>query len=235
LFYIKSPFIIKIPRGGGFRWNLSETYSLNLIRIMPAQGKDMKNIIESFKSLTIFEIVLTLVLAVALGVSLWGWTFVYDLFKPFLKIYGLQYLTAGFWIFVSIFVSFIVRKPGIAIIASVMAAFVESLLTRWGLISVLWGISQGLGAEIIFFCFSYKKWNLHVLILAAILSSIFSYGLSYIFYDYASLSLAINITQLTTFIFSSTILAGLLSYNVGLRLKRLGLLEQFLISADENN
>ena len=43
-------------------------------------------VLASMKSITIFEIVLTLVLAVALGVAFWGWTFIYDLAKPFLKL-----------------------------------------------------------------------------------------------------------------------------------------------------
>lgn len=193
----------------------------------------MKNLIQSFRSLTIFEIVLTLVLAVALGVSLWGWTFVYDFFKPFLKVYGLQYLPAGFWIFVSIFIPFIIRKPGVGLIASIMAAFVESLLTRWGMMSVLWGLVQGLGAEIVFLCFFYKNWNLKVLSLAAIVSAVFSYGLSYIIYDYSSVSLSINLIQLSTFVISSIILAAFLSFNVGTRLKKLSLLDQFLIAKED--
>ena len=101
----------------------------------------MNKIIALFKSITIFEMVLTTVVAVALGVSFWGWTFIYEIAKPFLKISGLSYLAAGFWIFASVFLSQIVRKPGIAIIASVIAAFVESLLTHWGIVSVLWNIS----------------------------------------------------------------------------------------------
>ena len=117
----------------------------------------IKRIIEQTKSITTFEFVLTLVLATALGVAFWGWTFVYDLAKPFLKISGLSYLVAGFWILASILVPYIIRKPSIALIASIMAAFVESMLTHWGLMSVVWGLVQGLGAEIVFFIFGYRK------------------------------------------------------------------------------
>lgn len=190
--------------------------------------------VASFKSITIFEIVLTLVLAVALGVAFWGWTFVYDLAKPFLKLSGLSYLFAGFWILASVLVPHIVRKPGIAILASIMAAFVESLLTHWGLMSVVWGIVQGLGAEIVFFIFSYRKWNLFVLILAATLSSILSYTLDYFIYDYKSLSLKFNFLQVSIFILSSIFLAGVLSFLLGKRLVRLGILDQFLIVKDQH-
>jgi energy-coupling factor transport system substrate-specific component len=179
---------------------------------------------------SVFEIVLTLVLAVALGVAFWGWTFVYDLAKPVLKIYGLSYLTAGFWILASVFVPYIIRKPGIALIASLMAAFVESLLTHWGMMSLLWGLVQGLGAEVIFASFRYKNWSLPILILSAIVASLFSYALDFYLYEYSSLTLRLNLIQLTSFVVSSIMFAGVLSYYLGKRLVKLGLLNQFLIS-----
>lgn len=184
------------------------------------------------KSLTIFEIVLTLVLAVALGVAFWGWTFVYDAFKPILKVAGLSYLVAGFWILASILIPYIVRKPGVALMASVMAAFVESLLTHWGMLSLLWGLVQGIGAEIIFLSFFYRKWNLLVLILAAATSSVFSYTLDYFIYDYGALSVNFNLLQLGSYVISAVFLAGVLSYFLGKRLTRLGILDQFLIAKD---
>lgn len=183
-----------------------------------------------FKSITIFEIVLTTVVAVALGVAFWGWTFVYEIAKPFLKVSGLTYLVAGFWIFASVFLTQIVRKPGIALIASIIAAFIESLLTHWGLMSVLWGIVQGLGAEVVFIFFAYKKWDLKVLVLASVVSTLFSYTLDYFLYEYGSLTLSFNLIQFTSFVVSSAFLAGYLSHVVSKRLVKLGLLDQFLIA-----
>lgn len=223
------------PRGG-HRFGLRNT-------LKPDQGnacvgKENMNIItrtvSSFKSITIFEIVLTLVLAVALGVAFWGWTFVYDLAKPFLKVAGLSYLVAGFWILSAVLVPYIVRKPGIAIIASVMAAFIESLLTHWGLMSLLWGLVQGLGCEIIFFLFAYRRWNLSVLMVASALSALFSYTLDYFLYDYGALNLGFNVLQLSSFIISSIFFAGVFSYLLGKRLVRLGILDQFLIGKDQD-
>jgi len=192
----------------------------------------MNQTVALFKSITIFEVVLTTVVAVALGVAFWGWTFVYEIAKPLLKIYGLSYLTAGFWIFASVFLSQIVRKPGIAIIASIIAAFVESLLTHWGLMSVVWGVVQGLGAEIIFLAFAYKKWDLKVLVLAALLSAFFSYALDFALYDYGNLNFSFNLIQLFSFLFSAALLAGWLSTVISRRLVRLGLLDQFLIAKE---
>lgn len=184
--------------------------------------------------LTVFEIVLTLVLAVALGVAFWGWTFVYDLAKPFLKIAGLSYLVAGFWILASVLIPHIVRKPGVALMASIMAAFIESLLTHWGLMSVVWGLVQGLGAEIVFLVFFYRRWNLGVLLLASAVSAFFSYALDYFYYDYRSLSAGFNLLQLSTYIVSALFFAGLMSHLLGKRLVKLGILDQFLIAKEQD-
>jgi energy-coupling factor transport system permease protein len=197
---------------------------------MPAKERIMAKLSELFKSITIFEMVLTTVVAVALGVSFWGWTFVYEIAKPALKVSGLSYLVAGFWILASVLLSQIVRKPGIAIIASVIAAFVESLLTHWGIMSVLWGLVQGLGAELIFMLFLYRKWDLKVLIMASALSAVFSYSLDFYLYDYKNLSLGFNLIQCVSFIASSIFFAGFFSDTITKRLVRLGLLDQFLIT-----
>lgn len=189
--------------------------------------------VKSIPQLTLFEIVLTLVLAVALGVAFWGWTFVYELAKPALKLFGLGYLTAGFWILASVFIPNIIRKPGVALVASLMAAFVESLLTHWGLMSLLWGLVQGLGAEIIFFLFSYKRWNIVILSLAAVLSSTFSYALDAFLYDYKSLPPTLNLTQWGSFVISSVFLAAIVTQLLSQRLLKLGVLDQFLIAQEK--
>jgi energy-coupling factor transport system substrate-specific component len=137
---------------------------------------------------------------------------------------------AGFWIFASVFLSKIVQKPSIALIASIVAAFVESLLTQWGMMTLVWGVAQGLGAEIIFFYFGYKRWDLKVLILASSLSAAFSYLLDYFIYDYHSLKGEIVIVQVATYIISSAFLAAYLSQVVSRRLLKLGLLDQFKIA-----
>ena len=191
---------------------------------------NFRQIIVLFKSITIFEIVLTSVVAVALGVAFWGWTFIYELVKPLLRIGGLSYLISGFWIFPSIFLSQIIRKPGIALVASVLAAFVESLLTHWGLMSLLWGVAQGAGAELVFICFAYNKWDLKVLIIASIFSAILSYLLDYYIYDYHQMSVFFNTIQLLSYLISASLLAGVLSAKLSKRLLRLGILDQFLIA-----
>jgi energy-coupling factor transport system substrate-specific component len=182
------------------------------------------------KKFTTFEIVFITVVSVALGVSFWGWTFFYEVTKPILKLYGLNYLTSGFWILASVFLSGIIRKPGVAILASIIAAAVEAVFTQWGMMSVVWGLVQGIGAEIVFLAFMYKRWDVFVLILASIVSSIFSYTLDYFMYGYSSGAISLQITQVASFVVSSIFLSGILAHILIRRLHKIGALNKFLVA-----
>ncbi len=191
-----------------------------------------KQIALLYKSTTLFEIVLSTVLSVTIGISFWGWTYVYEICKPFLHTLGLKYLVSGFWIFASVFIPYIVRRPGIAILASLVSAFIEGLLAQWGLMALAWGFVQGLGAELIFFLFLYKKWDWKVLFLAASSSAFFSYILDYFYYSYQSLSFAFNLLQLFSFILSALFMAAFLSWWTAEKLLKTGLLNNYLIAKD---
>lgn len=192
----------------------------------------LKNIVQLAKSLNIFEIVMTTVVSVAIGVAFWGWTYVYEIAKPFLQIFGLKYLVSGFWIFSSIFLSYLIRRPGIALLASLISAFIEGLISQWGIMSLLWGLVQGMGAELIFLLFLYKKWDWKVLTLAALSSAFFSYTLDYFYYPYTGLAFSLNLVQLISFQISAVIFGSFLSYWVAKKLLKTGLLNNFLIAKE---
>lgn len=192
----------------------------------------LSNIIQLFKNYSLFEIVFIGVLSVAIGVSYWGWTFVYEITKPFLKLVGLNYLTSGFWLFIGIFIPLIIRRPGAAILASVIAAGVEGFITHWGIVALLWGLIQGLGAELVFFSTSYKKWTTPVLIMAGISSASLSYLLDFFYYDYQSLKSTLILTQYLSYIISAVVFAVLLSLIIIKRLTKIQILNRFLIAKE---
>ncbi len=194
-----------------------------------------KSLLELFRSITLQEWITCGVLAASLGVAFWSWTIIHDLVKPFLKPLGLKYLLAGFWLISSVFLSYLIRKPGVALFASIIAALVEGMITQWGLGAVLYGFIQGLGAEIIFLLFAYRIWSLPVLCAAATMSALTSYAYDYLTHDYHQLSLSFNLVQLITFIFSAIIFAAILSRYLAKRLVKTGLLDTFLIAQDKNH
>jgi energy-coupling factor transport system substrate-specific component len=118
----------------------------------------------------VVDIVVASVIGVAIGVIFWAWSAGYS---------GIAVLTAAFppagglyaggWLTAGVLGGLLIRKPGAAIYCEVLAAAVSSLLgTQFGLTVLLSGLIQGVGAELVFLLFLYKKFNLGVSLLAGL-------------------------------------------------------------------
>ena len=100
----------------------------------------------------VVDIVVAAIIAVASGVIFWGWDIVCSaplaLFEGVTP--GFEGLLNGFWLFAGPLAAIIVRKPGAALFAETLAAFLELTLgNQWGVGgSLIVGIIQGLGAEL---------------------------------------------------------------------------------------
>ena len=185
------------------------------------------------RSITLQEWVTVAVMAAAMGVAYWAWTLVYDFLKePLLKPLGIKRALDGFWLMAPVFFGYMVRKPGMALFGSLVAAGVEGIITQWGMSALIYGLVQGLGAELVFALFLYRKWNWPVLILAASMSAFFSFAYDYASQEQANLSVTFNAIQLLVFIVSSWVFAAGLSRYLGHRLLKTGLLDGFLIARD---
>ncbi len=182
------------------------------------------------RSLTLYEIVSTVIVSVVIGIAMWGWTLVYDVLKIFLDSTPFNYITSGFWVIPGLLLPFIIRKPGVAMLASIVAAFVQGLISQWGLGAVIYGFLQGAGAEITFACFSYRRFNLLVLSLAGMASGLMSYGYDYLKYDYAKLGNGHATIQVLSFMISTIPLAAYPTVVLTKRLLKTGILNQFLVS-----
>ena len=97
----------------------------------------------------VLDITVTSVIAVASGVVFWMWDWVcmapLTLFENITP--GFEGLLNGFWLFAGPLAAVIVRKPGAALYAETVAAFLELTLgNQWGVGgSLIVGLMQGLG------------------------------------------------------------------------------------------
>ena len=122
----------------------------------------------------VVDIVVASVVGVASGLVFLLWNIAYRgpsaLLEPLLP--GLQGLLDGPWLFAGVLGALIIRKPGAAIYTEVVAAAVSALTligNTWGAFLTLEaGLIQGLGAEIVFLLFFYRRWSLPVAILAGV-------------------------------------------------------------------
>ncbi|WP_418968792.1 ECF transporter S component [Alloscardovia omnicolens] len=143
---------------------------------------------------------------------------------------GLWGIINGFWLFAAPLALIIVRKPGAAIYAEVVAAVVESLLgNSWGGTSTfLIGLVQGIAAEIVFAAVLYKVWNVWITILSGAVSGVACWG--YTFFtnlqaiDWAG---AYGFVNLLTTIASGAVVAGLFSWWLYIGIAKTGALDHF--------
>jgi energy-coupling factor transport system substrate-specific component len=113
------------------------------------------------------DIVVVALLAVAFGVVFWAWgTYVWA-WGSFLGPQTESLLT-GVWLLPAVVCPLIVRRPGAALFGELVAAVVSALLgSYWGLDTLLSGLLQGAGAEVVFLITMYRAWNPVIAILAA--------------------------------------------------------------------
>ncbi len=178
------------------------------------------------------EIVFISVLSATLGIIWWGYTIIYDIADPILRPFALENLLTGVWFTGAVFFPYIIRKPGAAILGELIAALVQGFIARWGLSSLAYGLVQGVPVELFFLLLGYKRWSLPVLMIAGAISAIGSYVLSFFWYQYFTMSVPYNLIQISTFIISGAILAGLLSKVAADGLKKTGVLNHFRIVRD---
>jgi energy-coupling factor transport system substrate-specific component len=177
----------------------------------------------------VVDIVVASVVAVAAGVVFWVWGQVQNpISGPVSAVLpGFQGLLNGPWLFAGVLTALIVRKPGAALYGELVAAIVSALIgTQWGFATLLSGVVQGLGAEIVFALFLYANWKLVPAILAGAGAGLAESILDLLYwYPGAKPEFAAVYTITTTV--SGALIAGLLSWLLVRALARTGALSRF--------
>ena len=123
----------------------------------------------------VVDIIVASVVSVAVGVIFWAWSAGYagiavltSAFPPLGGLYG------GGWLIAGVIGALIIRKPGAALYCEVLAAVVEAMLgSAFGLSVIISGLVQGVGAELVFAAFLYRRFTLPVAVLAGAVSGVF--------------------------------------------------------------
>jgi energy-coupling factor transport system permease protein len=130
------------------------------------------------KGLKLTDILVTVVISAVFGVVYKLWGPLYNAVKPFGL--HLDQLIYGMWFIAAPVAYLIIRKPGVALLAEMAAASGELIMgSEWGLEVLLYGVVQGLFAELAFALFRYKRTDLAVLALAAAASTVGSLAMDF--------------------------------------------------------
>ncbi|GAA0036964.1 MULTISPECIES: ECF transporter S component [Brevibacterium] len=127
------------------------------------------------KKWRVVDYVVTAVLGIAVGLIFWvlaaSWKVIELGFQAFPPSIG---LIAGLWVLAGPLAGAIIRKPGAALLCEVLAALVEGVLgSHFGSTVLLSGFIQGLGAELVFAAFGYRKFTLWVTTLSGLVAAAF--------------------------------------------------------------
>ncbi|MGN6239847.1 MAG: ECF transporter S component [Cellulosimicrobium cellulans] len=185
------------------------------------------------RGLTLHETVLIAVLGVVFGFVYWAFV---QLWAPLQLAMGpladlAANVLAGAWIVVGPLATYIVRKPGVGILAETLAALVEVvfLASPAGPLLLVVGLVQGVGAELPFALTRYRRFGWWVFVTSGVSAALVTFAFNAVRFgwlgqDYAMLRLGVQVV-------SCVVLCGLAARLLGDALARTGALDAFAIGA----
>jgi energy-coupling factor transport system permease protein len=130
----------------------------------------------------------------------------------------------GMWLVPVILAPLLIRKPGAALVAELVAAGVSVLLgSPWGPDTLLSAFVQGAAAELIFAFTGYRLWSIVVLAIAAVAAAVGAWLHDWTIY-YASVALDIQVLRLAIMAASAVAFAAAGSLAIERSLRRTGVL-----------
>ncbi|QGU06974.1 Putative HMP/thiamine permease protein YkoE [Corynebacterium occultum] len=183
----------------------------------------------------VIDIIIAAVLGVACGLIFWIWNSIgYAWFTAFDALTpGFGGLASGVWLLGGVIGGLVIRKPGAAIFVELLAAIVSATLgNQWGITTLYSGIAQGLGAELIFAAFLYRRFTLPVAALAGVGAGVAAVILELFTSGNLAMSLSFNLIYLACTALSGLILAGILGFILVRSLAATGALDRFAVGRE---
>ncbi len=175
------------------------------------------------------DIVVAAVIGVAFGIVFWVWDLLWNALAPVSGVTPLpNFLMYGVWLMPAILAPLIVRKPGAAVFAEMVAAIVSAFLPGnvWGPDVLLSGLVQGAAAEVVFAMAFYRSWTWPVLALAAIASAAAAWIHDWVVW-YPSVATDVQLLRGVVMAISAIVIVGFGSAALAAALRRAGVLQGF--------
>lgn len=173
------------------------------------------------------EIVIAAVIAVACAVIFWIWDIAVGPAAKTALVAAPEFrpIVAGAWLLGGTLSGLLIRKPGAALFCEIVAAFISVLFTggAWSGEILLAGLIQGIGAEVAFAIFGYRRWNATVAIFAGALCGLFMGG-NEIFIYYPDMEPVKAIIYVACAVISGAVIAGFLAWILVQNLAKTGVL-----------
>lgn len=170
------------------------------------------------------DIVVAAVIGVAFGVA---FVLAGGLWKALEALGPLQNLAYGVWLLPAIVAPLIIRKPGAALFAEMVAAGLSAILgSAWGVDTLLSGFVQGAAAELVFAFTLYRVWTFPVLAAAGLASAAAAYVHDVVVW-YAGYATDVLVIIGVAMAISGAILTPIIAIALVRALRRTGVLDGF--------
>ena len=175
------------------------------------------------------DILVAAVIGVVFGVVFWAWNNLWLVLAPVsgpVPLYA--FFIYGVWLMPAVLAPLIVRRPGAAVFAEMVAAAVSAFLPGnvWGPDVLLSGLVQGAAAEVVFAFTLYRAWSLPVLAAAAVASALAAWIHDWVIY-YPDTSTDVQVLRGAVMAASAIVIVAAGSVALVRSLRRSGTLEGF--------
>ncbi len=142
----------------------------------------------------------------------------------------------GVWFMAATFATYVIQKRGVGLVAEMLAAVIEMMMGgMFGVSTLVSGFFQGLGCELGFAAFRYKKFGWSSMILSSIICAVLTFFVpEYFFYGYSEYSVSILAVMLVLRVISSIIFTGIVSKLIGDGLAKAGVLRGYALGMKQD-
>lgn len=174
------------------------------------------------------DILVAAVIGVVFGIVFAVWNQVWSILAPASAIAPVYaFLIYGVWLVPAVLAPLIVRRPGAAVFAEMVAAGVSTLLgSPWGPDVLLSGFVQGAAAELVFAFVLYRNWSWPVLGAAAVASAAAAWIHDWALY-YADVDMTVQVIRFVAMALSAIFIVAAGSVLLERSLRKAGVLEGF--------
>lgn len=180
------------------------------------------------------DILMIAITAVLFGVVYLGTVYIGSWLTALLTPSGLGILgnepVFGVWFMAAVFTSYVIQKPGVGVVAEMLAALLEVLMGNfYGPIIFVSGFIQGIGAEIGFGMSGYKKYTYTTTTIAAVGCTVLSFLWTGLRYAYWTLDPRLVISIFVIRLISSVLFCGIGCKLLGDALTKAGVLKGYAL------
>jgi len=172
------------------------------------------------------DIVVAAVLGAAFGVVFWAWSLLWEGPANAIPL-PLRAVIYGVWLLPAVLGPLVIRKPGAGLFTEFVAASVATFFgSPWGLLTLLYGVFQGVAGEFAFAATGYRRWNLPTAVAGGVLAGAAAALLDLVnFYPETSADWKWAYTGLV--VLSSAVIAGAGAWLLARALAQTGVLDRF--------